>query len=132
MQNLVEYKQVLPNIADFAKQECDCFLTLIVKAKKQTFCDCDFNASRLDVFFMCFLKDNSSYKNFTKIIKIIMTLSHGQSEVECGFSINENALVDNMQMETNNFQPHNMSMSLLQNAKQAHLKYKKALDETQK
>ena len=29
-----------------------------------------------------------------------MTLSHGQSKVERGFSINENALVDNMQMET--------------------------------
>ena len=44
-QKLVEYKQVLPNIADFAKQEFDCFLTLIVKAKKQAFCDFDFNAS---------------------------------------------------------------------------------------
>ena len=45
LQKLVEYKQVLPNIADFAKQEFDCFLTLIVKAKKQAFCDFDFNAS---------------------------------------------------------------------------------------
>ena len=75
-------------------------------------------------FFMCFLKDNSSYKNLTKIIKIIVTLPHGNSEVERGFSINENALVDNMQMETiiaqrkvndyvrkNNFQPDNMPMS---------------------
>ena len=66
--------------------------------------------------------------------------------MERGFSINKNALVDNMQMETivaqrkvndymskNNFQTHNMSMSkeLLQNAKQAHLRYKKALDEKQ-
>ena len=67
-------------------------------------------------------------------------LSHGQSEVERGFSINENILVDNMQMETivaqknvndcmrkNNFHPHNMSVSKvsLQNAKQAHFRYKK-------
>ena len=36
LQKSVEYKQVLANIADFAKQEPDCFLTLIVKAKKQT------------------------------------------------------------------------------------------------
>ena len=72
-----------------------------------------------------------------------MTLSHGQSEVERGFSINENALVDNMQMETiiiqrkvndykrkNNVEPHNMPMPkvLLQNAKQGHFKYKKALN----
>ena len=35
LQKLVEYKQVLPNIADFAKQEFDCFLT---------FCDFDFSA----------------------------------------------------------------------------------------
>ena len=76
-----------------------------------------------------------------------MTLFHGNSDVERGFSINENALVDNMQIETiiaqrkvndymrkNNFQPHNIPMSkaLLQNAKQAHFRYKKALDEKQK
>ena len=139
LQKLVEYKQVLPNIADFVKQEFDCFLTRIVKVKKQRFCDFDFNAS-LDVFFMHILKDNNRYKNLIKIIKIIAMLSHGQSEVELGFSINENALVDNMQMETvfaqrkvneymrkNNFQPHNMPVSkvLLQNAKQAHFRYKK-------
>ena len=52
------------------------------------------------MFFLRFLKDNNRYKNLTKIIKIIMTLSHGQSKVERGFSINENALVDNMQRET--------------------------------
>ena len=83
-------------------------------------------------FFMRFLKDNNHYKNLAKIIKIIMTLSHGQSEVEYSFSINENAVVDNIQMESigaqrkvndcmrkNNFQPHNMPMSkaLLQNAR---------------
>ena len=63
------------------------------------------------------------------------------------FSITENSLVDNMQMETivaqrkvndymrkNNFQPHNMPILklLLQNAKQAHFRYKKPLDEKQK
>ena len=37
LQKLVEYKQVLPNIADFAKQEFDCFLTLIVKEKSRDF-----------------------------------------------------------------------------------------------
>ena len=58
------------------------------------------------------------------------------------FSITENFLVDNMQMETivaqrkvndymrkNNFQPHNMPILklLLQNAKQAHFRYKKTV-----
>ena len=37
LQRLVEYRQVLLNIADFARQEFDCFLTRVVKAKKQTF-----------------------------------------------------------------------------------------------
>ena len=56
--------------------------------------------------------------------------------------INGNVLVDNMQMKTivaqrkvndymrkSNFQPHNMTMSkaLLQNAKQAHFRYKKSV-----
>ena len=65
--------------------------------------------------------------------------------MELGFSVNKNALVDNMQMETivpqrkvndymskNNFQTHmSVSKELLQNAKQAHFRYKKALDEKQ-
>ena len=70
----------------------------------------------------------------------MMMLFRGQSEVERSFSINENALVNNMQMEIivaqrkvneymrkNNFQPYNMPVSnvLLQNAKQAHFRYKK-------
>ena len=73
LQKLVEYKQVLPNIADFAKQEFDYFLALIVKVKKRTFCGFDLNASQLDVI----LKGNSGYRNLTKVLKIIMTLSQG-------------------------------------------------------
>ena len=76
-QTLVEYKQVLPDIANLAKQEFDYFLALIVKVKKRTFCGFDLNASQLDVFFMRFLKGNSGYRNLTKVLKIIMTLSQG-------------------------------------------------------
>ena len=73
---------------------------LTAQGKKQTYSDFVFNTSQLDVFFMLFLKDNNCYKNLTKIIKIMMALSHGHSKVEHGSNINENALVDNMQMET--------------------------------
>ena len=37
LQKLVDYKQVLLNIADFAKQEFNCFLTLVAKARKKMF-----------------------------------------------------------------------------------------------
>ena len=37
LQRLVEYGQALLDIADFARQEFDCFLTRIVKPKKQAF-----------------------------------------------------------------------------------------------
>ena len=73
LQKLVEYKQVLPDIANFAKQEFDYFLALIVKVKKRTFCGFDLNASQLDVI----LKGNSGYRSLTKVLKIIMTLSQG-------------------------------------------------------
>ena len=89
LKKLVEYKQILPNIADLAKQEYDSFINCIVKEKKKEFCDFDIKASRLDVFFMRFLKGNNRYKNFTHTVKFIMTHSHGQSEVERGFSINK-------------------------------------------
>ena len=31
-----------------------------------------------------------------KILKIVLTLSHGQVEVECGFSLNEEVTVENL------------------------------------
>ena len=67
LQKLVEYKQVLPDIADLAKQEFDYFLALIVKVKKRTFCGIDFNASQLDVFF---LKVTTVTETLLKFLKL--------------------------------------------------------------
>lgn len=124
LQKLVEYKHIQPTIADGAKQELNVFLTFVVKENKSEFRNFDLNVSRLDVFFMRFLKDNNRYKNLLSVVKLIMTFAHGQSEVERGFSINEHLLADNMKMETliaqrkvmdymkkNNFQPHSLPIS---------------------
>ena len=31
-----------------------------------------------------------------KVLKIVLTLSHGQAEVECGFSLNKEVIVENL------------------------------------
>ena len=74
LQKLVEYKQVLPDIADLAKQEFDYFLALIVKVKKADILWHWFQRFTIRCFF---LKGNNGYRNLTKVLKIIMTLSQG-------------------------------------------------------
>lgn len=75
LQKLVEYKHIQPTIADGAKQELNVFLTFAVKENKSEFRNFDLNVSRLDVFFMRFLKDNNRYKNLLSVVKLIMTLA---------------------------------------------------------
>ena len=51
---------------------------------------------RLDDFFSSTLKVGSTYKAFSKVLMFIVTLNHGQTAVERGFSINSGMLFDNM------------------------------------
>ena len=46
---------------------------------------------------MRYLSDTVQLKKFMHIVKMVLTLSHGQADVECGFSFNNKLLVENMQ-----------------------------------
>ena len=45
---------------------------------------------------MEYLKDSIHYKSFAHVLKIVLTLFHGQADVECGFSLNKQLVVENM------------------------------------
>ena len=49
---------------------------------------------------MGYLKETVRYKNLVNVIKIVLTLSYGQSAVERGFSLNDKILVENMRAES--------------------------------
>ena len=49
---------------------------------------------------MRYLSDTVRLKKFMHIVKMVLTLSHGQADVECGFSFNNKLLVENMREQS--------------------------------
>ena len=89
LQKLVDARLITSLFADEAKSEFHKFINDVVCENKALFCNCDINFFNLDGLFMDYLKDSIHYKSFTHVLKIILTLFHGQADVEHGFSLNK-------------------------------------------
>ena len=124
LEKLAEYKQVTSHVADEAEKEYKKFLYTVVKENKAFFLEFDKSEDRLDEFFMRYLSDTVCFNNFMLIVKMVLTLSHGQADVECGVSLNDKLLVENMQeqslisqrkvkdhMLSSGYKPHNIPTS---------------------
>ena len=100
-----------------------------------------------DVFLSNFLHKIPKYKVIWKVCSIIFVLSHGQSAVERGFSINKELLVENLQEKslvsqrmvydhTNsnkiNIHEYELPSDLLKSCKLSNPRYNAALEETKK
>ena len=83
--------------ADDAKKQYFQFIALANSELKDEFLLYDQKKIRLDHFFRKFMDGNASYKKCWKVVKLVLTLSHGQAAVERGFSVNKEVLVENMQ-----------------------------------
>jgi hypothetical protein len=83
-------------IADEAKQQFDEFLDGVANENRDKFLNFDYKNERLDQFLGLLVHRNKKYAAFWVICKIVFTLSHGQSAVESGFSINKELLVENL------------------------------------
>ena len=83
--------------AEKAKQKFPKFLE-IAKENKQSFAEFDPSKEghRLDTFYWKHIESVSSVEKVAEVLKIILTLSHGQASVERGFSINKSLLVENL------------------------------------
>jgi hypothetical protein len=97
LQKLVSSKQITATRAYTAKTEFLNFLQTIVKKNLLAFQDYQVDETRLDDFFMQYFEETVRFPNFVEIVKFVMILSHGQSAVERGFSINKSLLVENLQ-----------------------------------
>ena len=124
LEKLVEYKQVTSHVADEAEKEYKKFLYTVVKENKAFFLEFDKSKDRLDEFFMRYLSDTVRFNNFMLIVKMVLTLSHEQADMERGFSLNDKLLVENMQeqslisqrivkdhMLSSGYKPHNIPIS---------------------
>ena len=58
------------------------------------------NESGLDKFFYDLMGRESCYSDLWEIFKVVLILSHGQADVERGFSINKDILKCNMKEKT--------------------------------
>ena len=100
-----------------------------------------------DVFLSNFLHKIPKYKVIWKVCSIIFVLSHGQSAVERGFSINKELSVENLQekllmskrmvydhINSNriNIHQYELPSNLLKSCKLFNHRYNAALEETKK
>ena len=63
----------------------------------ENFLKFNYLTDRLDDFFCPSLADEKKYENLWYVCKIVMILSHGQSSIERGFSLNKEILDNNLQ-----------------------------------
>ena len=144
LKKLVDTKQIPSTLADKAKQEFRKFKSNIVRENKAIFRNYDIDKNQLDEFYSEYLKDNAQYESFYYVIKIVLTMFHGQADVERGFSVNKNLTVENMSeesliaqrfvkdhMKSKNFQPHSLPIpkEMLKSVKEASSLYRQSLKE---
>ena len=82
--------------ANQAKQEYLKFMSSFIVTNKEKFLSFDQDKDRLDRFFGNLMQANADFFNLWKVCRIIFVLSHGQADVERGFNINGELLVENM------------------------------------
>ena len=90
--------------ADEPKKEYFQLVSSAQNEHKDAFLSFDEKKYRLDSFFVDLMHGNARYRKCWTIIKIVFSLYHGQVDVERGFSVNKELLVENLQQT--NFSYH--------------------------
>ena len=86
---LFKHQQLNNREADEAKLQFDEFVTNYAPQHSDKFNSFNVSMQRLDRFYGEFLHKNQHYNSMWKVFIFILTLSHGQSQVDRGFSINK-------------------------------------------
>ena len=95
LQKLFKYDRLSPKSAELAKEQYQKMFE-IVNSNRKAFQDFDLNSDRLDRSFSDFIGANNAYQDIWNVLKLVFVLSHGQSFIEHGFSINKQLLVENL------------------------------------
>ena len=130
--------RALAEFQEFLQNECKTHLNRLKSFNHKE--------NRLDDLFFNYL-GIQKYKNLSYVIKIILTLSHGQAAVEWGFSVNKSIIRVNMKEESivakkiirdymiaNSLKPHTVEISnkLILSCSTARQKYRQHNNETKK
>ena len=116
--------------ADGAQKQYFQFIALAKSELKDEFLLYDQKKICLDHFFRKFMDGNASYKKRWKVVKLVLTLSHGQAAVERGFSVNKQVLdyLHYLHHVGKRISEVPMANDLLKNCKLAHSRYLAALE----
>ena len=141
LNHLVNLKLIPATFADKALSQFSDYLLADVRLN-QKFIEFDRKIQRLEFFFEDV--NIQKHKQLSHVLKIVLTLSHGQASVERGFIQNKTILLNNMTTQSivvcrfikdhliaNNLQPHtvNLSNKLIVSVKSARQKYHQHLSE---
>jgi hypothetical protein len=97
-QILHDKKRVTASIADKARAQ---FSNLCHTASSDLRDRFNFGPDdRLDNFYARLLQSEEKYKELWHIVQLVLILSHGNADVEIGFSINGDMLVENLQEQS--------------------------------
>ena len=96
--------QILSKHADEPEKEYFRLVSSAQKEHKDAFLGFDEKKYHLDSFFVDMMHGNARYRKCWTIFKTVFSLSHGQADVERGFSVNKELLVENLQQT--NFSYH--------------------------
>ena len=122
LRRLLNLKILTPTTCDKSLSEFKDFLRDNVKKYNDKFATFNKKEHRLDELVFSAVK-LQNYENLAFIVKIVLTLSHGQTALERGFSVNKAVLDVNMQensvidcklimdhMSSSNLKPHCMEV----------------------
>lgn len=132
-------------IAEYAMCQMNIFLNNI-DTFKTTYESYKLSPLRLDKFYGSIFLNKLEYKDLFSIIKMVLCLSHGNADVESGFSVNKYMLVEN-QMESSLIARRQVYDAILNKngatsveitkkmklyCKNAHFRYTQAIEESKK
>ena len=100
IQKLYDLKLLFSQEADKAKQEYQAFLTSVAVTDQDKFLLYDMDKNRLGSFLSGCMKGVAKFANLWKVCKVIFTVSHGQADIERGFSVNKELLIENMKQKS--------------------------------
>ena len=146
IETLLAAEQISEGFVEEAKQEFPKFLK-VCKENRQDFLNFDSDNDRLDTFYWSHIENMKSIEKVAEVLKIVLTLSHGQASGECGFSANKSLLVENLSakslisqrtvydhMNFHNLTPENVIINpaLRKSVRNARNEYEKYLEEKRK
>ena len=129
--------------AECGKVQYDDYLSLESKKYYNKFLKLDWKVGQLDKFLGVYLHKNKRFSDFWYVCKIVFVLSHSQSAIECGFSVNKDLLVENLGEQSHigqslfydystsldtNIYKYMIPNNLVKSCKLAYSKYKIALE----